>query len=75
MQPLASSASYNLFVINPGQTRTINVTIKPAGPPGTVVKGWLYVDDFVDSLQFLAGSQLMALPYSYTIGCGPPAAC
>lgn len=51
------------------------MTIKPAGPPGTVVKGWLYADDFVDSLQFLAGSQLIALPYSYTIGCGPPAAC
>jgi hypothetical protein len=37
-------------------------------PAGTVVRGTLYVDDFVDSTQFLSGSQLMALPYSYTIG-------
>jgi len=68
VQPLAASASYNLFVINPGQTRTITVTVKPAGAPGTVVKGMLYVDDFVDSMQFLAGSQVAALPYAYTIG-------
>jgi hypothetical protein len=33
-----------------------------------VVHGVLYVDDFVDSLQFLSGSQLAALPYAYTIG-------
>ena len=26
----------------------------------------LYVDDFADSLQFLSGSQLEALPYAYT---------
>jgi len=32
------------------------------------VRGTLYVDDFVDSLQFLSGSQLVAIPYAYTIG-------
>ena len=65
---LAASASYNLLRINPGQTVTIPVTIKPSGAAGTVVRGTLYVDDFVDSMQFLSGSQLMALPYAYTIG-------
>jgi hypothetical protein len=65
---LAPRASYNLFVINPGQTRTINLTIRPGEKPGTVVRGLLYIDDFVDSLQFLSGSQLVALPYSYTVG-------
>jgi len=65
---LASSASYNVFIIAPGQTRTIPVAITPSGPPGTVVRGTLYVDDFVDSMQFLSGSQLMTLPYMYTIG-------
>jgi hypothetical protein len=68
VRPLAASASYRLFTVNPGQTRTIGVTIKPSGPAGTVVRGTLYVDDFTDSTQFLSGSQLMALPYSYRIG-------
>jgi len=66
--PLAAHASYNLFPVNPGQTRTINLTVTPSAPAGTVVRGVLYVDDFVDSLQFLSGSQLAALPYAYTIG-------
>jgi hypothetical protein len=65
---LARSASYNLFTVNPGQTRTLTLTIKPSGRAGTVVRGILYVDDFVDSLQFLSGSQLVAIPYEYTIG-------
>jgi hypothetical protein len=67
VSPLAAAASYNLFIVNPGQTRTINLTVRPTAPSGTVVSGLLYVDDFVDSLQFLSGSQLEALPYSYTI--------
>jgi hypothetical protein len=33
-----------------------------------VVRGILYVDDFVDSLQFLSGSQLVAIPYECTTG-------
>jgi hypothetical protein len=67
VSPLAATASYNLFIVNPGQTRTINLTVKPTAPSGTVVSGILYIDDFVDSLQFLSGSQLEALPYSYTV--------
>lgn len=65
---LAPHASYNLLVVNPGQTRTVNLTVQPAAPRGTVVHGVLYVDDFVDSMQFLSGSQLAALPYAYTVG-------
>jgi hypothetical protein len=68
VEPLATSASYSLLAINPGQTRTIDLEVKPTGPAGTVVHGMLYVDDFADSLQFLSGSQLVALPYEYTIG-------
>ena len=64
---LAGSASYNLFTVNPGQTRTLTLTVRPSGKAGTVVRGILYVDDFVDSLQFLSGSQLVAIPYGYTI--------
>ncbi len=65
---LSANAKYNLFVVKPGQTRTITLTVKPEGAKGTVVQGMLYIDDFVDSLQFLSGSQLVALPYQYTIG-------
>ena len=65
---LARHASFNLFTVNPGQTRTLTLTIKPSGKAGTVVQGILYVDDFVDSLQFLSGSQLVAIPYAYKIG-------
>jgi hypothetical protein len=65
---LAKSAAYHLFTVGPGQTKTLTLTIKPSGKKGTVVKGILYVDDFVDSLQFLSGSQLVAIPYEYTIG-------
>ena len=65
---LAGAAKYNLFTIDPGKSRTIDLTMRPTGTVGTVVSGNLYIDDFVDSLQFLAGSQLVALPYKYTIG-------
>jgi hypothetical protein len=64
---LAASASYNLFVVNPGQARTINLTVTPSAPSETVVRGMLYIDDFADSLQFLSGSQLVALPYAYRV--------
>ena len=65
---LARHASFNLFTVNPGQTRTLTLRIKPSGKAGTVVQGVVYVDDFVDSLQFLSGSQLVAIPYAYKIG-------
>ncbi|HEY0934317.1 MAG TPA: S8 family serine peptidase [Trebonia sp.] len=68
VKSLAASATYNLFVVNPGQTRTISLTLKPTAAKGTAVRGMLYIDDFADSLQFLSGSQLVALPYSYKVG-------
>jgi hypothetical protein len=56
----------------PGQTGTISVTITPAGAPGTVVQGTLYLDDFVGGVPPPAygqsgGDELAAFPYSYTI--------
>ena len=65
--PLAASASYDLFVVNPGQTRTIGLTITPSAPRGTVVYGLLYIDDFTESLRFISGSQLVTLHYTYTV--------
>jgi hypothetical protein len=67
VSPLAASASYSLFTVNPGQSRTISLAVTPSAPSGTVVRGMLYIDDFVDALQFLSGSQLVALPYAYRV--------
>jgi hypothetical protein len=65
--PLAASASYRLFVINPGQTRSIALTITPTARRGTVVRGRLYIDDFAESLRFISGSQLVTLHYAYKV--------
>jgi hypothetical protein len=65
------AAPFNVFIVNPGQTRTITVTITPSGPAGNTVSGNLYVDDFADFVPpagQVAGSELAALPYEYTIG-------
>jgi hypothetical protein len=59
-----------IFVIRPGQTKTINVSITPSGPAGTQVSGHLYVDELIAGLPPYgqeAGDELAALPYSYTI--------
>ncbi len=59
-----------IFVIRPGQTKTINVTITPSGQPGTEISGHLYVDELVEDVPpygQAAGDELAALPYSYTI--------
>jgi hypothetical protein len=64
------AATFSPVVINPGQTATINVTITPVGAAGTVVSGNLYVDDFISNVPpygQLAGDELAALPYTYTI--------
>ena len=64
------AAPFRIFVIQPGQTKTINVTITPSGPAGTQVSGHLYVDELVDDVPpygQAAGDELAALPYSYTI--------
>ena len=69
-QAVSPSASFSPLVLNPGQTGTINVTITPAGPAGTVVSGDLYVDDFAGDIPPYgqeAGDELAAIPYTYTI--------
>lgn len=56
------------FIINPGQTRTIDVTIKPSGTAGTVVRGELYVDNWVEAGFVYSGSEITEIPYTYKIG-------
>ena len=64
---LAASATYRLFVVNPGQTRSVALTITPAARRGTVVRGLLYIDAFAESLRFISGSQLVTLHYAYKV--------
>ena len=73
-----AASGFNPYVVNPGQSVTIPVTITPSGTSGTVVSGTIYVSDF--SLNsgavtynelpgsYPEGSDLAALPYTYTIG-------
>lgn len=67
------TSAFNTFApltIAPGKTATIDVTITPTGPPGSVVRGTLYVDDYVSAVPpygATTGNELAALPYVYTI--------
>jgi hypothetical protein len=69
--------AFTPYVVNPGQTVTIPVTITPAGALGSTVTGTLYLDDssiVPASVSFNAlstngpvGSEVAAFSYSYTI--------
>lgn len=65
------TASVAPFIVAPGASATIPVTVTPNAPVGTTVTGTLFVDDadFVNT-GFLApnGNQVAALPYSYEVG-------
>lgn len=72
-----AGSGFTPYVVGPGQSVTIPVTITPTGASGTTVTGTLYVDDSsplaglsgVNGFAgvFPEGSDLGALPYSYTI--------
>jgi hypothetical protein len=78
LQAVNASALVSPYVVAPGQTVKIPVTITPSGSSGTTVTGTLYLDD----LTSVAGaatfnevapnvnqaSDVAALPYTYTIG-------
>ena len=71
LESVNPTAPFSPITINPGQSATINVTITPTGPVGTVISGDLYVDDFVNGVSpygQLTGDELAAIPYEYTIG-------
>jgi hypothetical protein len=72
-----SSNGFTPYVVDPGQSVTIPVTITPEGASGTTVTGTLYLDDssVVPSLVTFndlstngpEGSEVAAFSYSYTI--------
>jgi hypothetical protein len=80
LQAENTSALVSPYVVAPGQTVKIPVTITPSGSAGTKVTGTLYVDDLTSvvsaatnnanalSLNINQASDLAAIPYKYTIG-------
>jgi hypothetical protein len=60
------TAAYHPTNISPGHEGIIRVRITPRGVPGTVVRGVLYVDTFDPNSA--GGDELLAIPYTYTIG-------
>jgi hypothetical protein len=67
----AGAISPSAWVIGPGQSATLPVTITPSAAAGTVVKGTLYVDDLLAAIppySQLSGDELVALPYEYKVG-------
>jgi hypothetical protein len=64
------ATTFSPVVINPGQTATIHITITPSGGAGTVVKGTLYIDDFLTNVPPYGqqgADELIGLPYTYRI--------
>jgi subtilisin family serine protease len=75
---LNPAAKVTPFVVEPGQSVTIPVTITPAGRPGTVIRGTLYLDgtslipglatDLLYGGNYSEASDVAAFSYSYTVG-------
>ncbi|WP_075737102.1 S8 family serine peptidase [Streptomyces acidiscabies] len=59
------SADFDSVRAAPGKTATMHLTLTPTAPVGTVVHGTVYID--TDS-PFVAGSELIGIPYTYTVG-------
>jgi hypothetical protein len=69
-QAVDVAASFAPLTIAAGQTRVITLTLRPNGPPGSVVRGDLYVDDFASAVPpggAASGDELVAIPYAYKI--------
>ena len=69
-QDLSVLSTFSPVVINPGESAVINVTITPSDAPGTVVRGYLYIDDFIGGVPpygETTGDEVAAIPYTYTI--------
>ncbi len=65
------SAPFDPVVVQPGQSATIPVTIKPSAPAGSTVSGTLYVDDtsflLYEFFNGLNGNDVTSVPYTYTV--------
>jgi hypothetical protein len=64
------ATTFSPVVINPGQSATVNVTITPSGASGMVVRGTLFIDDFLTNVPPFGqqgADELIGIPYAYTI--------
>jgi hypothetical protein len=60
------TSSYNPLILAPGESGTINATIKPEpSHVGQVMQGYLFIDTY--NLLVATGDEVVRLPYSYTI--------
>ncbi|MEA2123935.1 MAG: hypothetical protein QOI80_717, partial [Solirubrobacteraceae bacterium] len=55
-----------LLTVAPHGTGTMTVSFSPTGPPGRVVQGTIYVDDYDSWLG--TADEVLAIPYAYTVG-------
>lgn len=62
----AQPPAFTPVSIDPGTFGTITVTITPKAAKGSVVSGYLYVDNATMSNG--AGDELIAIPYTYKVG-------
>jgi hypothetical protein len=70
LESLDPASTFSPFVLQPGQSATVPVTITPSGPSGTQVSGHIYVDTFLSNVPpYVQGSgdELAAIPYAYTV--------
>jgi len=70
-QGAAAQSAFDPVVLQPGETATLYATITPTASPGSVVRGVLYLDDscaLSNNGPFPSGDQLLAVPYTYTVG-------
>ncbi|WP_416971719.1 S8 family peptidase [Streptomyces sp. 4F14] len=59
--------AYTPLAVAPGRSGTMTLTLTPTAPVGTVVHGVLYVDTDTP-LSVANGSELVGIPYTYTVG-------
>ncbi|MFC0436381.1 S8 family serine peptidase [Kutzneria buriramensis] len=62
------TADWNPVYVAAGGTAHIDLTITPTAAPGTVVRGILYVDEAGAQEDVSNESELIGLPYTYTVG-------
>jgi len=63
-------AQFIPFTLAPGDSAVVTVRIKPEGASGTVVRGDLFIDDYVAAVPpygQATGDELVAIPYAYKI--------
>ena len=70
-QAVNASAAFDPVLVQPGGSATLTLTLTPAGAPGTVVSGEIYLDDsssLSNNGYSPTGDELAAFPYRYTVG-------